>query len=247
MLKASLFISLLSCTCLHAALEIESSAFKNESCLPDRFTYCRAGGRHHIEPAADVSPPLMWKGAPKGTKSFALLVTDPDAINSPKYNTEGTTFNATSKRSTIFHWVLVNIPKNIHQLPEGAGSKGFIEGGKKTGETDYGLTGENVYTEAFRSRIGATIEFPYQNPEKMKGTYGGYDGGCPPWNDDEAHGYTFTIYALDVDKLDLPESGDFSGEDALKAMKGHILDQASLVGNYSTNPDVITKTCKKNK
>jgi phosphatidylethanolamine-binding protein (PEBP) family uncharacterized protein len=37
------------------------------------------------------------------------------------------------------------------------------------------------------------------NPD-MAGQYFGYDGPCPPWNDERMHHYIFTIYALDIDK-----------------------------------------------
>ena len=70
----------------------------------------------------------------------------------------------------------------------------------------------------------------------MEGDYYGYDGPCPPWNDSIPHHYVFTLYALDIEKL--PLSGRFSGGDVIKAMKGHILDQASMTGVYSLNPEV---------
>jgi phosphatidylethanolamine-binding protein (PEBP) family uncharacterized protein len=48
------------------------------------------------------------------------------------------------------------------------------------------------------------------------------------------HHYVFTVYALDVERLDL--HGRFSGADALKAMKPHVLGQASITGTYTLNP-----------
>lgn len=50
------------------------------------------------------------------------------------------------------------------------------------------------------------------------------------------HHYVFTLYALDTDKL--PLTGRFSGQDVIAAMKGHILDKASITGVYSLNPAV---------
>jgi phosphatidylethanolamine-binding protein (PEBP) family uncharacterized protein len=57
---------------------------------------------------------------------------------------------------------------------------------------------------------------------------------CPPWNDDVVHDYHFTVYALSVKSLDLPK--DFDGAAALAAMKGKILAQGVVIGNYSQNP-----------
>jgi len=70
----------------------------------------------------------------------------------------------------------------------------------------------------------------------MEGTYRGYDGPCPPWNDSIVHHYTFTLYALDVESL--PVTGNFTAADVRKAMEGHVLAEASLTGTYSLNPDV---------
>ena len=69
----------------------------------------------------------------------------------------------------------------------------------------------------------------------MKGVYGGYDGPCPPWNDERLHHYTFTVYALDVTSLGL--SGEIRGPQVVEAMQGHILDQASVTGTYTLNPN----------
>lgn len=70
----------------------------------------------------------------------------------------------------------------------------------------------------------------------MGGDYYGYDGPCPPWNDELPHRYVFTLYALDVPSLDVPAR--FTGQDALAAMQGHVLAQASVTGRYTLNPSV---------
>jgi Raf kinase inhibitor-like YbhB/YbcL family protein len=70
----------------------------------------------------------------------------------------------------------------------------------------------------------------------MAGEYFGYDGPCPPWNDERVHTYVFTIYALDIPQL--PLDGSFTCAEARLALTGHILDEAQIFGVYSLNPDI---------
>ena len=71
---------------------------------------------------------------------------------------------------------------------------------------------------------------------EMEGDYFGYDGPCPPWNDERLHHYTFTVYALDTERA--PVEGSFEAAELLEAMEGHVLDQASVMGTYALNPSV---------
>jgi Raf kinase inhibitor-like YbhB/YbcL family protein len=70
----------------------------------------------------------------------------------------------------------------------------------------------------------------------MGGDYYGYDGPCPPWNDEIAHRYTFTVYALDVARLALEDR--FDGHAVRKAIVGHVLAEAAITGRYTLNPAV---------
>lgn len=100
------------------ALAIASTAFTPGGEIPARYT-CDA---------ADLAPALHWSGIPKGTKSLALIVDDPDAPDP-----------AAPKR-TYVHWVLYDIPPSATGLPEGA-TKRDLPDGTREGRNDWDRTG----------------------------------------------------------------------------------------------------------
>lgn len=74
----------------------------------------------------NVSPELNWSAAPKGTKSYAVTVYDPDAPTG----------------SGWWHWTVFNIPANVSKLERGAGNDASkLPNGAKEGRTDFGKTG----------------------------------------------------------------------------------------------------------
>jgi len=73
---------------------------------------------------ANISPQLSWKDVPKGTKSFAITVYDPDAPTG----------------SGWWHWVVVNIPADVTSLPSGASGKAMPKGALEI-LNDYGIVG----------------------------------------------------------------------------------------------------------
>ena len=207
-------------------LSIDIKAWPNGATIPARYAFGKPGEDGPFALSDNISPMIQWSNPPEGTKSFALICHDPDVPSSAEdVNQAGRTVPASLPRVSFFHWVLVNIPASTTQLDEGAGSEGVTPRGKSVGSTPVGVTGQNSYTDWFAG------------DDDMKGVYGDYDGPCPPWNDSIVHHYHFTLFALDVSSLDV--AGAFSGADALEAMEGHILDQASHVGTYSMNPEVL--------
>jgi Raf kinase inhibitor-like YbhB/YbcL family protein len=72
---------------------VASSGFENHGTIPERFS---AYGDN-------VSPELSWTGVPEGTRSFALIMDDPDA----------------PMPQPFVHWVIYNIPGAATGLPEG--------------------------------------------------------------------------------------------------------------------------------
>jgi len=149
-------------------LAIMSTAFLPNGTIPAEYT-CEGENR---------APPLAFVSPPPGTKSFALVVDDPDAPD-PR-----------APKRTWVHWVVYNLPPQTTSLPAG----GFLPAGARSGTNDWGRTG--------------------------------YGGPCPPIG---RHRYVHKLYALDVE---LPNLGAPTKAELERAMTGHILSRAELVGTY---------------
>jgi Raf kinase inhibitor-like YbhB/YbcL family protein len=87
-------------------LDLSSSAFAARGAIPDVFTSYGQG----------VSPPLAWGKGPYGTRSFALIVEDPDAPTPAPF----------------IHWMVWNIPSSVQGL-----AKGVIAPGARQGKLMY--------------------------------------------------------------------------------------------------------------
>ena len=206
-------------------MKLHISGWPNGEPIPEKFAFGKIPEEGRFALAGNINPAVSWEDAPEGTQSFALICVDPDVPSSGEdVNQEGKIVPANLPRVDFFHWVVVNIPAGTTAIAEGEDSAGVTPKGKTPGPQSYGLTGINSYTDWFAG------------DEDMAGEYGGYDGPCPPWNDSIIHHYHFTIYALDVAELDL--SGAFTGAEALAAIEGHVLAQASHVGTYTMNRDL---------
>jgi len=77
---------------------------------------------------ADRSPPLRWSGAPPGTRSFALIVDDPDAPD------------PAAPKMTWVHWVLYDLPADASALPAGVASSA-LPAGTREGTNNWKRTG----------------------------------------------------------------------------------------------------------
>ncbi len=91
-------------------LMVTSTAFTEGGNIPQKYS-CQG---------EKVSPELKWSGAPAATKSFALIVEDPDAPS-----------------GTFIHWVAFDIPASQTEIIEGANQAG--KGGKNS-------AGQNTFT-----------------------------------------------------------------------------------------------------
>lgn len=210
------------------ALTVESDSITHGERVPDEHALGVSDGEGGAAPkGGNRSPHLRWSGAPEGTKSFAIVVVDPDVpADAGDANQAGKSIPVDAERTDFAHWLVVDIPAEVTEVAEGAGSEEVVIGGKQPGETSFGgVAGVNTFTD-----------FLEGDPD-MGGTYGHYDGPFPPFNDERLHHYHFTVYALDVPSVGL--EGEFKLDDVRSAIEGHVLDQGELVGEYSLHDDWI--------
>lgn len=205
-------------------MKLHSESFPDQGVIPERNAFARVDPQTRVALAGNRNPQLAWADVPEGTRSFAILCVDPDVPTRPDdVNQEGREVPADLPRTDFFHWVLVDVSPDTRALAEGDYSNGITPRGKAGPlALDGTRQGLNDYTGWFAA------------DRDMNGDYFGYDGPCPPWNDARVHRYVFTVYALDVAELGV--SGRFTGAQALEAMRGHVLAQASLTGTYTLNP-----------
>ena len=140
-------------------MKLISNDFKENDYIPSTFT---CDGKN-------ISPQLYWENIPDGVKSYALSVTDPDAIGG------------------WIHWQIYNISRKVTEI-----KKNSLPIGAKEILNDFG-----------------------------KKAYG---GPCPPSG---THRYFFTIYALDVEKLENVNKNNF-----LKKIEEHTIEKTTLIGLY---------------
>lgn len=174
--------------------------------------------------AANRNPHLAWDDVPAGAAAFALLCLDPDVPTvAEMVGRDDVQIPVEQPRTNFVHWAAVDLPADLREIAEGSASDGVVAKGK---QQPPGLPGArqglNSYTDWFAGDA------------QMGGDYYGYDGPYPPANDLRLHRYFFRLFALDVATLDLPAR--FTAADALRAMQGHVLAEASLHGTYSLNP-----------
>ena len=201
-----------------------STSFADAQKIPSDVSFCIPDPTTHVCLGKNLNPQLSWSDVPAGTRSFALICHDHDVPSKgDDVNQEGRSVPASLPRVDFFHWVLINLPATVNAIEQGEFSKEVQARGKPGPQAGHGsLQGVNNYTDWFAG------------DNDMRGDYYGYDGPCPPWNDEIVHHYVFTVYALDVDKL--PLEGKFGGPEVRAALQGHILAEASLTGTYTLNP-----------
>jgi Raf kinase inhibitor-like YbhB/YbcL family protein len=205
-------------------MKLSSVSFQTGSRIGERYAFAKKDTTARVALAENRNPQLAWTEAPAATQSFVLICHDADAPSRPDHvNKEGVTVPAALARVDFAHWVLVDLDPTTRSIAEGEFSSGVTPRGKTGPEAINGTRqGLNNYTQWFES------------DKDMAGGYFGYDGPCPPWNDERVHHYYFTLYALDVPKCAV--AGKFTRDDVLKAIRGHVLAQAAINCTYTLNP-----------
>jgi Raf kinase inhibitor-like YbhB/YbcL family protein len=205
-------------------MKLHSTSFTDTHALPGEFAFAVSDPATHVALSSNRNPQLAWSDVPAGTQSFALVLHDPDVPSSGEdVNQDGREVPATLPRVDFFHWLLLDIAATTREIAAGSHSSAVTPRGKDGPGAPGGLRhGINDYTNWFAGDA------------QMSGDYYGYDGPCPPWNDTRVHHYIFTLYALDVAKLEVEPP--LNGAHVRAALSGHVLASASLSATYTLNP-----------
>ena len=155
-------------------MTLTTPAFSDGAEIPAKYTQSSAN---------PVSPKLEWTNVPANTAAFVQFMHDPDVALQRSLN-------------DMLHWMVINIPGDARELPEGVRAEAKRADGSVQGKNGGGVIG-------------------YRGP------------GAPAVG--PHHHYTWELFALDS-KLEVPD--DASRADVLKAMEGHILAKAVLVGRF---------------
>lgn len=206
-------------------MRLESHSFTEQAAIPAEFAFADIASPGPIVLSSNRNPHLRWSDVPEGARSFALIALDPDVPSvGTDVNQAGRTVSTDLPRVAFSHWLVANIPADIKEIAAGQFSDGITARGKPSEGPLNTIQGLNDYTSWFAGDA------------EMAGDYHGYDGPCPPWNDERMHHYIFTVYALSAATLNLPPR--FTAAELKAAMQGHILASASLTGRYTLNPAV---------
>ena len=202
-------------------MQIASDSFEHRGRIPAAFAMGAAEGF-----GGNRNPHLRWRDAPAGTRSFALLCIDTDAPTDGALVADaGTAIPVEHPRGDFVHWVLIDVPADVYELAAGSCSNGVTARGKSAPAGPAGARqGLNDYTGWFAGDVD------------MGGDYLGWDGPYPPGHDLRLHRYFFRLFALDVERLDVPAR--FAAADVFRAMHGHVLAETAIYGTYSLHPGV---------
>ncbi len=204
-------------------MKLWSDSWTNGDRIPMRYAAGRPDGAGGAMFSDNLNPHLAWSDLPPAAQSMVLICHDFDVPSrGDDVNQPGREVPAELPRVDFFHWVLIDLPPQPTVIDEGEFSRGFVARGKPGPETRGGARhGLNDYTGWFAGQ-----------PD-MAGSYFGYDGPFPPFNDSLVHHYVFTLYAVALPRL--PLQGGFTGAQVRRALAGHVLAEATFSGTYTLN------------
>lgn len=204
-------------------MNLSSESFDDGGTIPARCALAIPADPGPVAFSENRNPHLVWSEIPIGVKSFVVTCIDHDCPSAPDdVNQSDRLVPATLPRIDFTHWLLADIPTSVVEFAEGVHCTEVTPRGKGEDAAIVGVHGANDYTAWFGG-----------DPD-LEGTWCGYDGPAPPWNDSIAHRYEFTVFALDVESLGL--RGGFTRDELDAAMAGHVLASSAVTGTYAINP-----------
>ena len=208
-------------------MKLWSDSWANGDRIPQRYAAGKPDGSGGATFSDNLNPHLEWTEVPAGTQSFALICHDFDVPSrGDDVNKADREVPADLPRTDFFQWVLVDIPAACHRIDEGSFSRGFSARGK---------SGPAVAVPGFQTARHGLNDYTgwFAGNAEMAGNYFGYDGPFPPFNDSLIHHYVFTLYALKLARVGL--GGTFNGAEARRAIRDHVLAEATHSGTYTLN------------
>jgi phosphatidylethanolamine-binding protein (PEBP) family uncharacterized protein len=208
-------------------MKLWSDSWTNGDRIPARYAAGKPDGHGAATFSDNLNPHLAWSEAPAAAQSLVLICHDFDVPSrGDDVNQPGREVPADLARVDFFHWVLIDLPPQPATIAEGEFSRGFVARGKPGPEARGGARhGLNDYTNWFAGDAA------------MAGSYFGYDGPYPPYNDSLVHHYVFTLYAVSVPRL--PLDGVFTGPQVRAKLAGRVLAEATFSGTYTLNQRLL--------
>lgn len=201
-------------------MRLRSDSFRDGEVADDRLALAIPAVEGNVELSSNLNPHLEWD-AVDGAASYVVTCIDVDCPSAPDdVNQPDREVPSDLPRVEFVHWLLADL--TVTSIPEGSQSDSVVAGGKPADAAPIGNHGVNDYTSWFEG-----------DPD-MGGTWHGYDGPAPPWNDSIPHRYVFSVYELDIASSGL-EPG-FTKSELDEVLDTHVIDSGSISVTYALNP-----------
>ena len=198
---------------------LETGAFAEGGAMPPEFAFGVADPKTHIALSGNINPDFRWTGLPVSTQSWCCSVSIPTCPPRRRREPGGSDRAGVAPARRLLPLgagrpsAELRVDRAVGSFPSGVTARGK-PGRPQACRRQSARQGINDYTGWFAG------------DKDMAGNYFGYDGPCPPWNDEIPHRYVFTLYALDVPRLAVTGS---SAAPIRPALVGHVLEQPRSV------------------